>query len=425
MRNLTAAEAGVLCAKYGVIARPNPSGGWYAEVPSHTKGRSEFGPMHPTYAGAVQAVCEAAGLDMAVALKDCAVAPAPQCPLTPHLWASFADLIDHIEPASSWKPEPFSRMRAAWDALKAENARLIVERDAAMREPPYLLDTIYTDENNSLRAENVLFTHENTALRKALQQNDAARAGLVEQVAQLQAKTARLASERDAAQAALDKAEHERNAALAASTRLQQLQDCGISVSARPCPACGRMTLCLPEGLTCLPCQVLKQRERHQQETARLDREDPRASTIETWCLAHGGCYVECEGEQPTGYRWVAGKEPHGPDDWHPTARAAMDAYEAEQKPKADPECVALLRWWRHCEQFGASVSEWTLQFGASQEMNNAGPSHRLVFRHVAGIWCGSPFHALRGWYDSWLETDEAWLAAEELDRLTNALPRE
>lgn len=155
------------------------------------------------------------------------------------------------------------------------------------------------------------------------------------------------------------------------------------------------------------------ERDEARAKTARLDREDPRASTIETWCLAHGGCYVECEGEQPTGYRWVAGKEPHGPDDWHPTARAAMDAYEAEQKPKADPECVALLRWWRHCEQFGASVSEWTLQFGASQEMNNAGPSHRLVFRHVAGIWCGSPFHALRGWYASWLETDEAWLAAE------------
>ena len=158
--------------------------------------------------------------------------------------------------------------------------------------------------------------------------------------------------------------------------------------------------------------ELLTEKKRLSDETARLDSDDPRASKLQEWCRSHSAIITVAPGHVSAG-RYDG-----------PTAREAMDAYEAQQKPKADPECVELIRWWRThsygdcqtlwryaCVRFGLTRSQGACDGVCGDTWAMRGVTHTIL----AGTQTDKDaFCTLMA---EWLRTSEAKLAAEELDR--------
>ena len=318
--------------------------------------------------------------------------------------------------------------------------------------------------------------------------------------------------------------------------RLRKLQDNGIPVDARACPACGRLTLCLPEGLTCLPCQMLNERQEKEQlrkkneelrsargeriqglveindtvarysdrndaltkenkrqsiqiegliaENQRLraktwdseraqdlaryiglrpgddiidgvrfawdskcreherhvaigdkntqelvtendalraaDHADPRASEVLRWVKQHRAV-LHFEGRDYTdeGPCFVIGGDVGM--GYHPaaTARAAMDTYEEQAKPNADPVCVELLRWWK-AQGGWPSPTEFVQGWRARirKTLSPEENSMSVVCRDIAVTTnCESYTGAMIAWFLAWSKTEEGKLAQAELDK--------
>lgn len=398
-RKLTDAQAGVLCARHEITCYPTrlaAASKWYAWCSNLKPGLGRFA---PTYAEAMAAVCEAAGLDMTVES-------------TVPVWFSDLQRLGYVMGLNPGD-ETLPGMRAAWDAKCEENHNLNTANYGLCDENERLATANEKFHGNlsdlnigvqrkheqveSLQAENANLRADNTRLRDrndGLRANNERQATLIDsytaEIGELSSEIENLRGAKQGEKIALDlvsrhwttieelRAENE--VLRAEKQRFGALQDNGLHVIARGCPACEQLTLGLAAGQTCLPCQVQALREENKRLRA-ADHADPRASEIIAWLDSQPGRPVmRLHPGEPVAIRAEC-------TDWskstqRPTARAAMDAYEAQQKPKAEPQAVAMLLWWRTRPQLPLCV-------GAL----------------VSGIM------------DNWLRSPEAQLATAELDR--------
>ena len=137
-RELTPAEAGVLCERHRLITTPLLNGTWRCKEPTghHTM-------IRPTYTGAVQAVCEAAGLDVEVTVGDLQPGSGP-----PPSWGDVYGLA-HAMGVTLCGFATFAVLHNAWDAKCAANTQLHAERNGADARSRALFT-----ENTTLHAEN-------------------------------------------------------------------------------------------------------------------------------------------------------------------------------------------------------------------------------------------------------------------------------
>ena len=158
-------------------------------------------------------------------------------------------------------------------------------------------------------------------------------------------------------------------------------------------------------------------------ENARLraaDHADPRASEVLRWVKQHRAV-LHFEGRDYTdeGPCFVIGGDVGM--GYHPaaTARAAMDTYEEQAKPNADPVCVELLRWWK-AQGGWPSPTEFVQGWRARirKTLSPEENSMSVVCRDIAVTTnCESYTGAMIAWFLAWSKTEEGKLAQAELDK--------